>query len=529
MGEKKEIIVDNTNLRGIAEKKLNNCIQNLDKLPSLEIKNLLHEFQVYRVELEMQNEELRLTQQKLDETLEKYVNLFNFAPVGYLTLNENNLIEEANHTAAGLFDITIKHLKKKPITSLIIKEDIEIYYFMHKELVKSEKKQQFELRMKGKEGCVFWANITSIVNKDEGGTYKVHLTVSDVSERIQIEEQIRFQAALLNAVGQAVIATSIEGNIVYMNHAAENLYGWKLYEVTGRSIMAVVTPKISPGQKAEIMEHLKKGEPWLGEIVVHYHNEVAIPIMINYSPILDKNGALIGSVSISFNISERKRTEESLYKLNEHLQSIREEERANIAREIHDDLGQTLTALKMDLTWLKKQKQLDNKPLQNKIDVMSGMIDSTIQTVQRIATELRPGILDDLGLPAAIEWLTEEINKRTNINFELTIIPEDISFEQKLSINIYRIVQETLTNVIRHSNATIVKIKIEKFNNELNINIIDNGVGIPEEKINNINSLGLTGIRERARYWNGEVNIKGTVNKGTEVSIKLQLSNGDLV
>ena len=323
MGEKKEIIVDNTKIpRGIAEKKLNNCIQNLDKLPSLEIKNLLHEFQVYRVELEMQNEELRLTQQKLDETLEKYVNLFNFAPVGYLTLNENNLIEEANHTAAGLFDITIKHLKKKPITSLIIKkEDIEIYYFMHKELVKSEKKQQFELRMKGKEGCVFWANITSIVNKDEGGIYKVHLTVSDVSERIQIEERIRFQAALLNAVGQAVIATSIEGNIVYMNHAAENLYGWKLYEVTGRSIMAVVTPKISPGQKAETMEHLKKGEPWLGEIVVHYHNEVVIPIMINYSPILDKNGVLIGSVYI-FKISERKRTEESLYKLNEDLQSI---------------------------------------------------------------------------------------------------------------------------------------------------------------------------------------------------------------
>ncbi len=528
MGEKKGHKDHNTKLRSTAEKKLDSSIQNFNKLPPIEIKNLLHEFQVYQVELEMHNEELRLTQRKLDETIEKYFDLFNFAPVGYLTLNENNLIEEANLTAASLFALPIKHLKKKPIFDLIIDEDKDTYYFMHNELIKTGNKQQFELRMKGIEGSIFWAYITSIVNKNEEETYKVRLTISDISERIQIEEQIRFQAALLNAVDQSVIAIGVTGNIVYMNHAAENLYGWKLNEAAGRNIINVVAPKISSDQTKKIRENLIKGKSWMGELVVYHRNGTAFPIMASSSPILDKKGMLIGSVSISFDIAERKRTEESLYKLTEHLQSIREEERTNIAREIHDDLGQTLTALKMDLSWLRKKTELD-KPAQNKIDTMSEMIDSTIQTVQRIATELRPGILDDLGLPAAIEWLTEEINKRTNINFELRIIPEEFSFEQNLSINIYRIVQEVLTNVIRHSNATIVKVKIEKVNNELNINIEDNGVGIPKEKINDINSLGLIGIRERVRYWNGKVNIKGATNKGTEVSIKLQLSNRDLV
>lgn len=222
---------------------------------------------------------------------------------------------------------------------------------------------------------------------------------------------------------------------------------------------------------------------------------------------------------------ELKNSRDQLRNLSAHLQSIREEERANIAREIHDELGQALTALKMDLNWLNKKIPPEQEILLQKVDSMSRLIDLTIQNIRRLSTELRPGLLDDLGLTAAIEWYCEEFQKRTGIQCHLRLGRENISLDQELAIAVFRIFQETLTNVARHSQATDVEAILTIQDHLLEMEIRDNGVGIPEEKINDPKSFGLIGVRERVYPWGGNVEFKGFANIGTLVSIVIPLDH----
>ena len=209
----------------------------------------------------------------------------------------------------------------------------------------------------------------------------------------------------------------------------------------------------------------------------------------------------------------------------ERLQMIREEERATIAREIHDDLGQSLTALKMDISWVKNNPEMDMEAKTAKFDMMLDLTNSTIQTVKRIATELRPGILDDLGLVPAIEWQAAEFQNRFNIKCNVSINKSEIIIKDEISIAVFRIFQETLTNVARHSGATRVDIKLNfHVDNKLIMEIADNGVGIDEEQINSPKSLGLFGMRERVNILNGEMEIIGEHGNGTKVRVLIPVS-----
>jgi len=242
-------------------------------------------------------------------------------------------------------------------------------------------------------------------------------------------------------------------------------------------------------------------------------------------PFLKSERDLIKGISQTIGkIIERKRADEEIKKshgklreLFELLQVIREEERKNIAREIHDELGQLLTALKIDIKWLGKR--IAEHELVEKINSMTDLIDMTIQNVRRIASELRPVILDDFGLNAAILWHAKEIEKRTGIKFKITTIPEDIIMDKDKSVIIYRIIQELLTNIIRHARATKVEIKLKHRDNKLFVFVKDNGIGI-EENIDR-KSFGLLGIKERVQYWRGVLRIKGKAGKGTSVTIIL--------
>ena len=168
-------------------------------------------------------------------------------------------------------------------------------------------------------------------------------------------------------------------------------------------------------------------------------------------------------------ITERKRAaevikknEEQLRNLTAYIQKVSEIERTNIAREIHDELGQALTVLKIDLSWFRKRLLQDQIPMIEKIDAMSRIIDKTIMTVKKISTDLRPGLLDDLGLSAAIEWQLEEFQKRTGITCKIMIDPKDITFDKDRNTALFRILQETLTNIARHAGATEVSISLKR-------------------------------------------------------------------
>lgn len=228
---------------------------------------------------------------------------------------------------------------------------------------------------------------------------------------------------------------------------------------------------------------------------------------------------------------ERRKTEEKLRKSHEqlralsvYLQHIREDERIRISRQVHDELGQSLTGLKMDLYWLTSRVPKQLREVHDKTKAMSAHIDSTIQTVRRISTELRPGILDDLGLVAALEWQAHEFQKRTGIHCVATSDLKEAILDEDLNTAFFRIFQETLTNVIRHANATKVIVHLKKHRGQLMLEIKDNGRGISEAEISNTKSIGLLGMRERAALLGGKVTVSGIPGKGTTVLVKIPLN-----
>jgi PAS domain S-box-containing protein len=212
-----------------------------------------------------------------------------------------------------------------------------------------------------------------------------------------------------------------------------------------------------------------------------------------------------------------KKTSEKLRNLSTHLQFAREEERTNIAREIHDELGQQLTALHIDLSDLITELSQNQLPLIKKTEAMLNLVDTSIQTVQRISSNLRPSILDNLGVIAAIKLHAEEFQVRTGIKCTLATNNDDLILDQDRSTAVFRIYQESLTNIARHAKATIVKTKLKEENGSLILIIRDNGKGILEEQTSSPRSFGIIGMKERARFVGGTLAIEGNKNKGTLV------------
>jgi signal transduction histidine kinase len=215
-----------------------------------------------------------------------------------------------------------------------------------------------------------------------------------------------------------------------------------------------------------------------------------------------------------------RESEEKLRALTTHLQSVREKEQARIAREIHDELGQALTGLKMDLTWLMNRLP-QQKLFTNKAKSMSRLIDSTIHSVRRIASGLRPEALDAFGLAAAINWQALEFQKRSGVRCTIQLPAESPEPDPERATALFRIFQEVLTNVARHSNATRVEIVLEMNGNALALEVRDNGRGITAKETENSRSLGILGMRERALQFEGNVEIEGMPGKGTRVRVAI--------
>jgi signal transduction histidine kinase len=204
---------------------------------------------------------------------------------------------------------------------------------------------------------------------------------------------------------------------------------------------------------------------------------------------------------------------------------VREEERTRIAREIHDEFGTILTALKIDLVWLGKRLPADQKSLTDRMMKDLELIQSAIRTVQRISSELRPGILDHLGLAAAIEWQVKEFGNRTGVIWDVSIDVGDAKPDRDISTAVFRILQESLTNIARHAEATRISVALHAGEGLLTLEVNDNGKGVTKEQISDPRSFGIMGLKERVQRWGGDVIIEGIPNKGTSVMMRIPLEN----
>jgi signal transduction histidine kinase len=216
-------------------------------------------------------------------------------------------------------------------------------------------------------------------------------------------------------------------------------------------------------------------------------------------------------------------SQEQLRALATRMLSIQEDERRRISREVHDELGQAFTALKIDLAWISQRLSPEQAELKQKAAGMSSFIDSTIQVVRRIASQLRPRLLDDFGLVAALEGQVRSFQELTGLTCKLQIWPDDIDVDPDRSTAVYRICQEALTNVARHAQATRVHVRLEVEGADLVLEVRDDGRGISAEQISNSRSLGLIGMQERVLPWRGEVHLSGAHGKGTTIRVRIPL------
>ena len=326
-----------------------------------------------------------------------------------------------------------------------------------------------------------------------------------------------------------------KGDFIYISPSCERISGYKVEDFMRDP--ALIIQIAHPDDRERIREHYTKelkddSSVWSFDFRMITREGEERWIGHHSQPVFDAQGKFVGQRGSNRDITQRKKAEnilldsqKQLRKLTQRMDAIAEEERTHIAREIHDELGHLLTALKYDMDELITQSDLSMESVISELGVMIGMVDSLIDSVRKIATELRPGILDHLGLFPAIEWQIRQFRMRTKICCSFTLSEMDVTFDKNETTIIYRIVQEILTNITRHSKAKQMKVLLTKKEDDFLLIVTDNGVGFEPDVSDKTNSLGLMGMQERALSIGGDLHIESVPGKGTTITFLLPKVN----
>jgi PAS domain S-box-containing protein len=353
-------------------------------------------------------------------------------------------------------------------------------------------------------------------------------------------DRVRKQRALLNELfeqaPQAVVLMGHDNRVVRVNREFTQLFNYTGEEAQGRRLSDLIFPDELRDEDQKYANLVAQGQRVEAEGVRLRKDGSRLHVSIVRVPV-SLPGGQIATYAIYRDITEGKRAEdqikatsEQLRALSASLQSAREEEGTRIAREIHDELGGALTSLKWDLESLDKviSESGDQSKLQvlrEKIKAMLCLSETTIRAVRRISSELRPYILDDLGLAEAIEWQAQQFHARTGITCNCDCSLESISLNHEQSTVVFRILQEALTNILRHAQATRVDIAMKEEPGVFVLRISDNGRGITEDDKSRLQSLGLLGMQERAHLIGAEIDITGLEGQGTVVTLRVPTSS----
>lgn len=407
--------------------------------------------------------------------------------------------------------------------------------------------QPYEKQFISKNGKRIWVLVGFVIvgkSKDEILGYVLDLTKLKEAEEnykslyIENEELLQRLQLHLERIPLAYIILDSNFKIKFFNPEAEKIFGYKNSEVRGKDPYDFLIPESSKQLVDE-----KKRRWLLGDMNANGINENITKdgkiILCEWynTPILDENGNLVEVISMGIDVTEREKSklelqksEQKLRALASHLQSVREEERATIARELHDELGQILTSIKMNLLMMSKQvlqedESFDKSVFENEINSMNEMIEHSVRRLKKLISELRPEVLDNLGLIPAVEWLIEQFITRSGVKVIYKPEIKNLNLSKQKQLNIYRIIQESLTNALRHSKATEINLRITETENNLQISIQDNGQGFNIDSLDPIHSIGITGMKERALSFGAELKIQSTSGNGTTVLLIVPLNN----
>lgn len=367
------------------------------------------------------------------------------------------------------------------------------------------------------------------VTTDEG--IFILAAVVDITERRRLEERFR---QVVEAAPNAMVMVDREGRIVLVNPQTEKLFGYSREELFGKPIESLVPERFRThhhGYRSAYFDDLEPRPMGIGRDLHGLRKDGSeFPVEVGLNPVRTSQETFV--LAAIADITERKRAEqelrrsrEELQHLSANIQDVREQEKTRIARELHDDLGQQLAVLKLEVHGIENRAEGLKRALGG-ADLRSiyAMIDQLVVSVRRIAVDLRPAILDDLGLVPAIEWFTGEFSARYGIRIIRHIEADKIDFNQESATAVFRIVQEAMTNVARHSGATKVTLKIERDETSCIVSIVDNGHGCSSDERPGRNSFGLLGMRERAARLGGNLRIQTAPDEGFALFVSLPLA-----
>jgi PAS domain S-box-containing protein len=382
----------------------------------------------------------------------------------------------------------------------------------------------FEHQVLRKDGSRIWISVNARVVRDEQGSIRYYEgTAQDITDRKQAEEALRESEEryreLFENAKDAIYVQDLKGIYISINRAAEKLSGYDRSEVIGKHFEQFVAPEYLPLVRTNFAKKLIDQEQTAYEVEVIAKDGRRVPVELN-STVIFKHGVPVGIQGIARDIAERKRTESALRNYSRLLIEAQEAERQHIARELHDQIGQVLTAIRINLQTIGTSCETEES--QVLIDQGITIIDSALEQVRNLSFELRPSLLDGLGLVAALRWYSDQYSRRTGIRTKTsTNLPEgQTRLREELETACFRIAQEALTNVVRHAKAKNVFISLRKLDHKVLLSIRDDGIGFDERSTNGGAAaihLGLRGMKERALALSGTLEIESAPAGGTEI------------
>jgi PAS domain S-box-containing protein len=471
-------------------------------------------------------QELRSSLDELRASEVRWHSIFDNSAVGIALTDTSGIFIAANRAYQEMVGYTEQELQHMTYMDITYEEDQPTNRVLAADLWEGELNPfRFEKRYRRKDDKLIWVRTTvSIAPSTETTAQFAMAVVEDVTERKLVEERLREYEKAVEGGEEMIVVVDREYRYLLANRAFLRFLGFDREQVVGRRV-----PELMDHDPFNKVVKKRLDECFQGKVVKYEGRYRESDLFISHFPIEGPAG-VDRAACVLQDITERKWTEKRLNRsfvqlraLAARLQSVREDERTKVAREIHDELGQALTAIKIELSSLLFEWPAEQKP-STRAESITRLVEQTIQSVRKISTELRPGILDALGLVAAVEWAAEEFQNRTGIRCHLDLPKAPLEISQERATAISRIFQETLTNIARHADATQVHICLARENGSLSLEVDDNGVGVSEEQLSASESLGILGMRERALFLGGEVQISGAPNQGTRVRVRIPLS-----
>ncbi|MEO6613400.1 MAG: PAS domain S-box protein [Chitinophagaceae bacterium] len=465
-------------------------------------------------------------QRKISESEEKYRTLVEQAVDAIALYDARGSILDVNTGSVQLLGYEKDELMKMSLSDILTPEEIKEKPVRYDVLEQGESTVR-QRSMQRKDGSIIQTEVRSQQLPD--GRF---LSVTrDLTERLKAQQQIEKEKELSDS-----IISSLPGVFYFFDHTGKFLRWNKKFETvtgyTSEEISRMHPLDFFEGDDKQyvstrIAEVFEKGISDAEAYFVTKSGE-KIPYYFTGASII--NEGVLCLLGTGIDVSDRKKAEleletsyDAVRKLTEYLQNVREEERTHIAREIHDELGQQLTVLKMDVSWLNKKILNPDEAIRLKMQELLLMLDETVRTVRRISSELRPSLLDDLGLTAALEWQLKEFEKRSGIKTNFEAPENEIRLPNNVKTAFFRIFQESLTNVARHSGAKNLMVSLGVRDNKFVLSIIDDGKGFDKEKMAEKRTLGILGMQERTSMIGGSYKITGIPGKGTTVEVAISL------